>query len=204
MSAAIAFLAGAARLTAGVTVRWTDWQPDTCQRVYFGNHTSHLDFLVLWSALPEEVQAVTRPVAARDYWGRGPLRRYLTEGLFRAVLIERGNTDVTGRSRQLDLLLEAMGERYSLIVFPEGTRGPGPELGPFKTGLYHLSLRKPGLELVPAYIHNLHRIFPKGEFLPVPMLSSVSFGRPLRLLEGEPKEAFLERARAAVRSLRPA
>lgn len=197
-----AFLAGMVRVLSGVTVRWVDCEPDTRQRVYFGNHTSHLDCLLLWSALPREIRALTRPLAAKDYWATGSLRHWATR-LFQAVLIERVNLEVSERNAQVDLMFEALGAGNSLIMFPEGTRRAGPEVGPFKSGLYHLSLRKPGLEVVPVHLDNLYRILPKGEILPVPMLSCVSFGRPLQLLDGEPKDAFLERAREGVCRLKP-
>ncbi len=204
MSPALATaVAGAVRGAVGLTVRWTAGEPDLRPRVYFANHTSHLDALVLWSALPGRVRALARPVAARDYWDRGPWRS-LSVGLFDAVLIERDNPDAAARRRQLERLMTAMGEGHSLIVFPEGTRRSGPGVGPFKSGLFHLALMKPGLELWPAYIENAGRILPKGELLPVPMLCSVSFGGPLGLADAEPKEAFLERARAALRRLGPA
>ena len=57
-----------AKLLTGASARWVDCQPDTCQRVYFANHTSHLDSLVIWSALPGPIRSLTRPVAAKDYW----------------------------------------------------------------------------------------------------------------------------------------
>jgi len=44
-------LAVGGRFLSGASVRWIDSQPDTCQRVYFANHTSHLDPIVIWSAL---------------------------------------------------------------------------------------------------------------------------------------------------------
>ena len=202
-------LAGLARLISGVRVQWLGCQPDTRQRVYFANHTSHLDFVVLWAALPKEVRALTRPIAAQDYWGKGSLRRYLATTLFRAVLIARtGPSDRPNRlgvataQATLDRMLEALGQHSSLIVFPEGTRGTGEEVAPFKGGLYHLCMRKPGLELVPVYLENLNRILPKGEFLPVPLLSRATFGPPMVLLENEPKREFLERTREAVCKLR--
>ena len=143
------------------------------------------------------------PVAAADYW-RGNPRGYLATHVFNAVLLERQNLDDIGRRQQVDLLLEALGDRYSLILFPEGTRGTGREIAPFKSGLYHLALKRPDVELVPVYLENLHRILPKGALLPVPLLSSVTFGSPISVLPGEDKDAFLERAREAVRALRPA
>lgn len=194
------FLAEVAKTLTGASVRWVDCRPDTRQRVYFANHTSHLDTLVLWAALPKEIRDLTRPAAARDYWEAGRLRLYLATKVFNAVLIDRAH--VTRQNNPLDLVLEAMGARCSLILFPEGTRNPGPEVGEFKCGLYYLGKSRPDLELIPVYIENLNRILPKGEFLPVPLLSCISFGPPIRVMDDEPKSAFLQRARAAVCALR--
>ena len=47
-------LAALARFISGVQVQWAGCEPDERQRIYFANHTSHLDFVVLWSALPSE------------------------------------------------------------------------------------------------------------------------------------------------------
>lgn len=193
-------LATAVKMLTGVSVRWVECTPEPRQRVYFANHTSHLDTLVIWSALPSEVRDLTRPAAAKDYWGTGKLRLYLATKVLNAVLIERKN--VSRRNNPLDIVLEAIGERFSLILFPEGTRGTGAEIGPFKSGLYHLSRNRPDLELVPVYIENLNRILPKGEILPVPLLCSVTFGPPIRVMDNESKAAFLERAREAMCSLR--
>lgn len=202
-------LASVARLVSGASVFYLDKPPDEAQRVYFANHTSHLDFVVLWSALPENVRPLARPVAGRDYWEKNALRRYLAREVFHAILIDRSRHTEDGEStlsiaaarRTIDRLAIDMGERDSIIVFPEGTRGSGEQIAPFKSGLYHLCREKPGLELVPVYLDNMNRILPKGELLPVPMLSRVVFGRPMRLEAGETKPAFLERARAAVREL---
>lgn len=187
-------------MLTGVTTRWLNCQPESRQRVYFANHTSHLDTLVLWAALPPEIRDLTRPAAAKDYWGRNKFLFYLAAKVFRAVLIKREN--VSRDNNPLDLILEAIGERYSLIIFPEGTRHPGPDVGKFKSGLYHLGKRKPGLELVPVYIENLNRILPKGEFIPLPLLTCITFGPPLQVQEKETKECFLARAHEAVVSLK--
>jgi len=193
-------LAALVRLLTGASVRWVNCEPDPRQRVYFANHTSHLDTLVLWAALPKEIRDLTRPVAARDYWEVGRVRRYLARKVFHSVLIDRFH--VTKHNNPLDLVLGAMGDRNSVILFPEGGRNPGPDVGEFKCGLYHVSKAKPNLELVPVYIENLNRILPKGEFLPVPLMSSITFGPPIRLMENEPKAVFLQRAREAVCSLK--
>lgn len=194
------FLALLARFFSGASVRWIDSQPDTCQRVYFANHTSHLDAIVLWSALPQAVRSLARPVGAKDYWNAGPIRRHLAHRLFHAILIDRKEIKV--HQSPVDMMIREIGHRYSLIVFPEGGRSTGNEIGEFKSGLYYLCKKRPDLELIPVHIDNMNRILPRGEVLPVPLLTCISFGPPLWLEAGEPKAAFLRRAREAVLRLK--
>jgi len=189
-------LALIARFFSGYSVRWIDCQPDVCQRVYFANHTSHLDAIVLWSALPPEVRALTRPVGAKDYWTAGPTRRYLSGRVFNALLIDRKKIKV--HQSPVDLIIREIAHKYSLVIFPEGGRSSGPNIGQFKSGLYYLSKKRPDLELIPVHIDNMNRILPRGEFLPVPLLSCVSFGPPMWLERDEPKADFLRRAREAL------
>jgi 1-acyl-sn-glycerol-3-phosphate acyltransferase len=189
------FAAGV-RLFTGVQARWLGCAPDATQRIYFANHTSNLDFLVLWSVLPGNAQRKTRPVAAMDYWRGGRIRFYLADHVFRGVLIERKK--VTRSNNPMHQLITVLEGGESLIIFPEGGRTTEPEMRPFKSGLYHLGKAMPNVDLVPVYLDNANRVLPKGEFLPIPFLCSVNFGSPLRLLPDESKDAFLTRARAAV------
>ena len=198
-------VAGLVWLLTGATARWQGVAPDVRQRVYFGNHASHLDFVVLWSALPPAVRRATRPVAGADYWRRDGLRRFLAGRVFRAVLIERrvgGNRSreeiLASAKAAVMATAEALDDGSSIILFPEGTRGPGGMPQPFKSGLYHLCRERPGLELVPVWLDHLNRVLPKGEFVPVPLSATATFGVPLRLEAGEERDAFLERTRAAL------
>jgi 1-acyl-sn-glycerol-3-phosphate acyltransferase len=199
MNITAALLAIVGKLLSGATVRWIDCQPDTCQRIYFANHTSHLDALVIWSSLPRSVRELTRPVAAKDYWSRGPTRRYIA-GIFNALLIDRDEIKV--HQSPIDVMIREMGEKHSLIVFPEGGRNVEEEMGEFKSGIYYLSKKRPDLEFVPVYIDNLNRVLPRGEFLPVPPLSCRTFGAPIWLEPGESKVEFLNRARESLRRLK--
>lgn len=189
-----------AKMITGAKGRWAGCNPDTRQRIYFANHTSNLDALVLWAVLPPEVRSLTRPVAARDYWVTGVIKRYMADRVLHAILIERKKP--TAHDNPIKQILEAMSETHSIILFPEGGRSHSSEPGQFKSGLYHLAVKRPGVELIPVLIDNLNRILPKGEILPVPLLGSVTFGPPIRLREGESKPVFLERARQEVIKLR--
>lgn len=192
-------LAITAKLLSGATLRWHECQPDTCQRIYFANHTSHLDALVLWATLPGEIRDLTRPVAAKDYWAAGAIRRYIARQ-FNALLIDRDEIKV--HHSPVDMMIREIGMTHSLIVFPEGRRNTDEEMLEFKSGLYYLSKKRPDLELMPVYIDNLNRVLPRGEFLPVPLLSCITIGPPIWLEPKENKHEFLERARAAVLRLK--
>jgi len=193
------FLAWLARLLSGASARWVNCQADSCQRVYFANHTSHLDALVLWAALPPEIRQHTRPVAAKDYWDRTRMRRFFA-GLFNALLIDR--KDIKVHRSPIDQMIREIGTTDSLIVFPEGGRNRENNVREFKSGLYYLSKKRPDLELIPVYIENLNRVLPRGEFLPVPLLSCITFGPPIWLEPGEPKSEFLRRARTSLLKLK--
>jgi 1-acyl-sn-glycerol-3-phosphate acyltransferase len=199
MSLTATILSVIAKLMAGSSVRWVDCQPETCQRVYFANHTSHLDALVLWSSLPRNIRVLTRAVAAKDYWDKSAFRRYIA-GSVNALLIDRENIKV--HRSPVELMIQAIGNTHSLIVFPEGGRNATDEMGEFKSGLYYLGKKRPDLELVPVYIDNLNRVLPRGEFLPVPLLSCITIGPPMWLESGESKMEFLKRAREAVKRLK--
>ncbi len=193
-----ALLVGVVKLLVGAYARWVGTQPGNAQRVYFANHTSHIDTLAIWSSLPRRLRWRTRPIAARDYWGQG-LRRYIATRGFGAVLIDRKRED--SNADPLDPLRAALKEGDSLIIFPEGTRGQDAVPARVRAGLYRLAGEFPSVELVPVYLDNLHRSLPKGALLPVPMVCTVRFGAQIALAPGVEKEAFLERAREAVIAL---
>ena len=195
------FLLLLVRILTGAQARWTGCPPQAEQRIYFANHQSHADLVMIWAALPQELRAITRPVAARDYWMKTPLRQWITTAVFNAVYVDRERKE---GGDPLEPLQEALARGDSIILFPEGTRGEGEEPQPFKSGLYSLGLQFPHVVLVPTWIDNIHRVMPKGEVVPVPILCSVTFGAPIRLDANEERRAFLERARAAVIALRDA
>jgi 1-acyl-sn-glycerol-3-phosphate acyltransferase len=197
--AAGSFLVFLARLITGAQGHWTGCPPKAEQRIYFANHQSHFDWVLLWVALPQDLRATTRPIAARDYWTSSPLKHWITREIFNAVYVSRQRTD---DQDPLEPLMQALQSGDSLVIFPEGTRGHAADPASFKSGLYHLALAFPNVQLIPAWIANVQRVMPKGEVIPVPLLCSVTFGAPLQVLAGEDKGGFLQRARDAVIALR--
>jgi len=188
-------ITGLVHLLTGVQARW-HFVPDLSDPcIYFANHSSHLDGVVIWTSLVPMLRARTRPVAAQDYWNAGALRRYLSSKVFNVLLIDRSPANtMEERQTRLQPLLSAVDANESLILFPEGTRGSGDTIAAFKSGLFHLARQRPGINLVPVYLENLNRVLPKGSSLVVPMLCSATFGKPIRLLPGESRDAFLARA----------
>ena len=201
------FLVFLTRLITGAQGHWYGCPPKAEQRIYFANHQSHFDWVLIWAAQPRELRAQTRPIAARDYWTSSPLKHWITREIFNAVYVSRtrtkgGSDPGTDDEDPLEPLMEALRNGDSLVIFPEGTRGNKGDPQPFKAGLYHLAEAFPDVQLIPAWIDNVQRVMPKGEVVPVPILCSVTFGAPIQLRAGEDKRVFLERARAAVVALR--
>jgi 1-acyl-sn-glycerol-3-phosphate acyltransferase len=202
---ALAWLTGQAiivfaRFVTAPQARWQGATPERRQRIYFANHTSNGDFVLIWAVLPPAIRRVTRPVAAADYWLTTPLRRFIGIDVLRAVLIQRRAELRT--EDPVAQMVAALDGGASLILFPEGTRNPdGTGLLPFKPGLFHVAVARPGVDLVPVHVANLNHVMPKGEVIPVPLICTVTFGPPMRIEPDEPKDVFLARARAAVMGL---
>lgn len=193
-------ITSAARTLTGARSLWLGCAPEAVQRIYFANHSSHGDFVLLWASLPPALRKMTRPVAGADYWQTSTLRRYIINRVFNGVLIDRERKEST--DNPLQPMLDALGNGDSLIIFPEGTRNlEEGGLLPFKSGIYHLARQHPDVELVPVWIANLNRVMPKGRVLPLPLLCTTRFGAALTLEPDESKDQFLERSRAALLEL---
>ena len=194
-------ITGFTRMVTGAQPRWIGCGPSAAQRIYFANHASHADFALIWASLPEPMRSRTRPVAGADYWETGTVRRYMIHEVLHAVLVRRGGQDGVQQD-PIEAMVAALELGDSLILFPEGTRNTtDAPLLPFKSGLYRVASRRPDVDLVPVWMENLGRVLPKGEFIPVPLLCSINFGTPTRLLPGESKEDFLARARGLLTEL---
>ena len=193
------FLLGLIRALTGAQARWQGCPPKAEQRIYFANHQSHADLVLIWAALPSELRSITRPIAAKDYWTQTRFKQWITTAVFNAIYVDRNKSS---DQDPLEPLIAALESGDSIILFPEGTRGNQEEPQAFKAGLYKLAQKFPQVVLVPAWINNVQRVMPKGEVVPVPILCSVTFGAPITLEDGEDRALFLSRAREAVVALR--
>ncbi|WP_420861488.1 lysophospholipid acyltransferase family protein [Algirhabdus cladophorae] len=191
-----------ARFLTAVRGLWLGIEPVPAKRVYFANHTSNADFVLIWTALPPRMRRQTRPVAAADYWFKSKLRGFVITDVFNAVTIDR-RADVR-TDDPMAKMVAALDEDASLIIFPEGRRNEGPDaLLPFKTGLFHLATHRPDVDLVPVWLENLNSVMPRGEVIPIPLICTVTFGAPLHLQPDEERDVFLSRASEALLALKP-
>jgi 1-acyl-sn-glycerol-3-phosphate acyltransferase len=184
------------RFLVGGHARWRGCGPEERQRIYFANHASHLDTIILWAALPPALRRTTHPVAAADYWGTSAFKRFIAIRVLNAVLVERASV-----RDPLAPLRDVLERGESLIIFPEGTRRDDPLPGRFKPGIHKLAQDFPEAELVPVYLANLARAYPKGAIVPAPISCVANFGAPIALEADEDKAAFLTRAQTAVSAL---
>ena len=201
-SLAASAICGFARLLTGARAVWKGCAPAAVQRIYYGNHTSHGDFVLIFASLPADLRVHTRPVAGADYWNATPLKRWIANEVLRAVMVERQKRE--GGPNPVEQMVDALDHGDSLILFPEGTRNTTDEpLLPFKSGIFRTVEARPNVECVPVWIENLNRVMPKGQVLPIPLLCTLTFGTPLKVAPGEDKEAFLVRLRDGLVALAP-
>lgn len=174
----------------------------TTRNVYFANHGSHGDFVMVWISLPKAWRRAARPVAGADYWLKGKVRPFIINQVFNGLLIMRNGNDPRAITAQMS---EALAKDNSLIIFPEGTRNTSDDvvLLPFKSGIYHLARENPDVRFIPIWIDNINRVLPKGQLVPVPVICDVNIGQPIQLQENESKDEFLNRARKNLLALAP-
>ena len=164
----------------------------TAQRpvLFAANHVSYTDITILGSLIRGSFIAKAE-VAKWPFFG-------CLAKLQRTVFVDR---QIRSAAIQRDAISERLVGGEALILFPEGTRGTGAEVQPFKGGVFHLAESRGDVELVPAWIDNSYRVMPKGSLFPVPLLCSVTFGKPVQMVAGEQKQAFLARLRQSLMDL---
>lgn len=87
-----------------------------------------------------------------------------------------------------------------LVLYPEGTRGPGDQLLPFKSGAFRMALAS-GAPVVPIGMWNLHRVLPKGSSRVTNEVAAVAIGSALHITQAEPREAITTMRHDAQRAI---
>lgn len=187
-------------LFIGLRVRGHEHLPRNGPFILIANHSSHLDTVSLLSLFPPNQLPKLRPVAAADYFQRNKFVSVLSRTCFNILPIARKG--LTPDTNPLPLMEAALRAGQSLIIFPEGTRGTGEDIAKFHSGATHLIEKCPDVPVVPAYLVNMGRSLPKGEWIPVPFFCEVRIGAA-RIFSGNRRE-ITTALETAVRELREA
>jgi len=164
--------------------------------IFAANHHSHLDTPLLLTSIPEPWRHRTVVAAAADYFFPNRVAATFSALTIGAVPIERNKV---GR-RSADLAAKLLDEGWSLLIYPEGGRSPDGWGQEFRGGAAYLSART-GVPVAPIHLAGTGRILRKGRRLPRPSHTTVTFGRPLRPLDGENANRFATRIEREVAGL---
>lgn len=148
------------------------------QFVIIANHNSHLDTLSLLTSLPGDILWKVRPVAAQDYFGNTKFKAKLSNFFINTLLINRRAKQEGGKSNAIEKMLEAIDEGYSLILFPEGSRGEPEQMSKMKSGIARLLVQRPGLKYVPVFMTGMGTSLPKGGRVVLPYNATLHFDQP--------------------------
>ena len=174
-----------ARFMTGADVIGRENLPKRGPAIIAANHNSHVDTLLLLTIFPPHLMPFLRPAAAADYFLKDPFIGWFSSKLVGIVPVERAKAgsgvDVLAPMR------EALAQRAIVILFPEGTRGPGTdEMGELKGGVARLAEAFPEAPVIPIWIEGAGRVLPKGTMVPVPMNCTVLVGEAMPPLVDRP------------------
>lgn len=185
----------------GYRTQGRQWLPEAGPFVLIANHSSHLDTVSLLNLFPLRRLRDIQPVAAADYFERNRFVAWFSHTFFNTLPIARRR--ITQENNPIQRMLAQLRAGKSLIIYPEGARGSGEEIGPIRPGIAHLLQQMPRLPVIPVYLVNHGRILPKGEWFPAPFLCEIRVGQPQVFNCGNRKE-ILEKLRSAILSLKEA
>ncbi len=151
------------------------------QFIIVANHNSHLDTMTLMASLPPSIIHKVRPVAAADHFGKSKFQERFSNFFINALLIQRKRDKEHPENDPIHKMIRALDDSYSLILFPEGTRGEPEKEQALKPGIALVLSQRPHIKYVPAYLKGMGKAMPKGDNLIVPFISSLSFGRPTKI-----------------------
>jgi 1-acyl-sn-glycerol-3-phosphate acyltransferase len=158
------------------------------------NHESDLDTPLVLLALPRPWRARTVVGAASDRFYRRRRHALLSALWINTFPFDRGG----GQRRGLASAAAHLREGRNVLLYPQGTRGGGPD--DYRTGVAELCLmtRAP---VIPVHVGGSALIMPKGRGLDRRGSTTVSFGRPLYPHERETPAELTDRLRGAIAAL---
>lgn len=170
------------KLIVGVNFDNSDFLKTTNQFIIVANHNSHLDTMTLLASLPSSVLPRVKPVAAKDHFGKTKLSTWLSNTFINTLLIHRKRDKANPENDPIHNMVSAIDEGYSLILFPEGTRGEPEKEQTLKAGIGLILQQRPDIQIVPAYMKGMGKVMPKGDSLIIPFNSKLVYGKPRRII----------------------
>jgi 1-acyl-sn-glycerol-3-phosphate acyltransferase len=144
--------------------------------VVVANHSSHLDTMVLASALSLRWRDRISPLAAGDYFFATPPRAGFSAMILNALPIWRNRR--TGQRHELgDLRERLINERAIYIVFPEGSRSRDGQVHEFKPGFATL-IAGTAIPVLPCHLSGSFSAMPPNTFAVRPRKITLQIGSP--------------------------
>jgi 1-acyl-sn-glycerol-3-phosphate acyltransferase len=153
--------------------------------IVVGNHTSHLDALVLRHALPQRIKWNIYSGAAADRWFIKGRPELVMQPWYQSLVMATFPIQRGGGSRALDYPKWLIDQGGSILIFPEGTRSTSRKLAKFRHGASILAIEK-GIPVVPCYLYGLNKLRPKGQREITPGPGWAHFLPPLRFAPDTP------------------
>jgi|SRR5690606_15161321 len=171
-------LRGFLKIIVGVKFSKADFLLEEEQFIIVANHNSHLDTMTILASLPSKITHKVKPVAAADHFGKTKLKEKLTNFFVNTLLIQRKRDKENPENDPINKMIKTLDDGYSLLIFPEGTRGE-PEISqPLKPGVALVLLSRPKVKYVPAYMKGMGKAMPKSDNLILPYNSTLIYGEP--------------------------
>jgi 1-acyl-sn-glycerol-3-phosphate acyltransferase len=164
--------------------------------IFAANHASHVDTPLLLSVLPEHWRHRTVVAAGADYFFDNRVKAAVSALAINAIPIERLKVSRDSVNRASALL----GEGWSLLIFPEGGRSPDGWGQSHTAGAAWLAVRT-GRPVVPIHLEGTRDILPRGSARLRPGTTRVTFGRPIRPVEGTDARELATRIEGAIAAL---
>lgn len=168
--------------------------------IIVANHNSHLDTIAILSLLPAHQIHRVHPVAAADHFGKTTWQAKCANFFINTLLIPRKRPKTQESPDPFALMLDALDQGKSLVLFPEGTRGQPEQLGTFKKGIGYLLAARPTVAYIPVFTKGLGDSLPKGSRILLPFLSQVRIGTP-QYAHSQCPEQIVEEVTATVVAL---
>jgi len=169
------------KLIVGVRFDDSSFLLNENQFIIVANHNSHLDTMSLMASVPRKLIHKIKPVAAQDHFGKTKFQEKLSNFFINSLLIPRKRDKENPDNDPINKMIKALDEGYSLILFPEGTRGEPEKEQPLKPGIGLVLSQRPDIKNVPVYMTGMGKAMPKGDNLILPFSSTLTYGRPTKI-----------------------